>query len=94
MSLPALLLFAPCHVVLPNSSRRPAFTLSLGDAVIASFLAGPDSTTLPIKVLSSVRLGLSPKINALATLMILIVSLGVVVGWWLTTRRERGRKAA
>ncbi len=66
-----------------------AFTLSLDDVVIASFLAGPDSTTLPIKVFSSVRLGVSPKINALATLMILIVSTGVVFGWWLMTRRER-----
>lgn len=71
-----------------------AFTLSLDDVVLASFLAGPDSTTLPIKVFSSVRLGLSPKINALATLMILIVSLGVVVGWWLSTRRERERKTS
>ncbi len=44
-----------------------AFTLSLDDVVIASFVAGPDSTTLPIKVFSSVRLGVSPKINALAT---------------------------
>jgi putrescine transport system permease protein len=71
-----------------------AFTLSLDDVVLASFLAGPDSTTLPIKVFSSVRLGLSPKINALATLMILIVSLGVVVGWWLGTRRERERRTS
>lgn len=69
-----------------------AFTLSLDDVVIASFLAGPDSTTLPIKVFSSVRLGLSPKINALATLMILIVSLAVVVGWWLMLRDEKRRR--
>lgn len=68
-----------------------AFTLSLDDVVIASFLAGPDSTTLPIKVFSSVRLGVSPKINALATLMILIVSLVVMLGWWWTTRQERKR---
>ena len=69
-----------------------AFTLSLDDVVLASFLAGPNSTTLPIKVFSSVRLGLSPKINALATLMILIVSVGVIFGWWLSHRDERRRR--
>ena len=52
-----------------------AFTLSLDDLVIASFVSGPSSTTLPMKVFSSVRLGVSPKINALATLMILAVSI-------------------
>ena len=71
-----------------------AFTLSLDDVVIASFLAGPDSTTLPIKVFSSVRLGVSPKINALATLMILIVSACVIAAWWWTSRQERRRLAS
>jgi len=70
------------------------FTLSLDDVVIASFLAGPDSTTLPIKVFSSVRLGVSPKINALATLMILIVSACVIAAWWWTSRQERRRLAS
>lgn len=69
-----------------------AFTLSLDDVVIASFVAGPDSTTLPIKVFSSVRLGVSPKINALATLMIMAVSLAAVVGWWLMYREDRRRQ--
>ena len=69
-----------------------AFTLSLDDVVIASFVAGPDSTTLPIKVFSSVRLGVSPKINALATLMIMVVSLAAVVGWWLMYREDRRRQ--
>lgn len=55
-----------------------AFTLSLDDLVIASFTAGPSSTTLPIKIFSAVRLGLSPKINALSTIMILIVAVGVI----------------
>ena len=69
-----------------------AFTLSLDDLVIASFVSGPSSTTLPMKVFSSVRLGVSPKINALASLMILVVSLAAVLGWWLMTREEKKRQ--
>ena len=69
-----------------------AFTLSLDDLVIASFVSGPSSTTLPMKVFSSVRLGVSPKINALATLMILAVSVAAVVGWWLMSRDEKRRR--
>lgn len=55
-----------------------AFTLSLDDLVIASFVSGPASTTLPIKIWSAVRLGVSPEINALSTLMIGIVTIGVI----------------
>ncbi|KAF1687470.1 putrescine ABC transporter permease PotI [Pseudoxanthomonas broegbernensis] len=69
-----------------------AFTLSLDDVVIASFVAGPDSTTLPIKIFSSVRLGVSPKINALAALLIMAVSLAAVVGWWLMYRKDKRRR--
>ena len=69
-----------------------AFTLSLDDLVIASFVSGPSSTTLPMKVFSSVRLGVSPKINALATLMILAVSIAAVIGWWVMTREEKKRQ--
>lgn len=69
-----------------------AFTLSLDDLVIASFVSGPASTTLPIKVFSSVRLGVSPKINALATLLIGAVSIAAFVGWWLLHRDEQRRR--
>ena len=69
-----------------------AFTLSLDDLVIASFVSGPSSTTLPMKVFSSVRLGVSPKINALATLMIMIVSIAAFVAWWLMSRDEKRRQ--
>ncbi|THD73756.1 ABC transporter permease [Thalassobius vesicularis] len=55
-----------------------AFTLSLDDLVIASFTAGPSATTLPIKIFSAVRLGVSPEINALSTIMISIVAVGVI----------------
>ncbi|ATG74364.1 putrescine ABC transporter permease PotI [Zobellella denitrificans] len=68
-----------------------AFTLSLDDLVIASFVSGPNATTLPMVVFSSVRLGVSPKINALATIIILIVSLVTFIGWWLMARAERRR---
>ena len=55
-----------------------AFTLSLDDLVIASFTSGPSATTLPIKIFSAVRLGVSPEINALSTIMIAIVTMGVI----------------
>lgn len=55
-----------------------AFTLSLDDLVIASFTSGPSATTLPMKIWSSVRLGVSPEINALSTIMIGIVTIGVI----------------
>ena len=55
-----------------------AFTLSLDDLVIASFTSGPSATTLPIKIFSAVRLGVSPEINALSTIVIAIVTVGVI----------------
>lgn len=69
-----------------------AFTLSIDDLVVSSFVSGPSSTTLPIKVFSAVRLGLSPKINALATLMILIVAIAALIAWWQMVRGERRRQ--
>ncbi|UHD16272.1 ABC transporter permease subunit [Thiocapsa bogorovii] len=56
-----------------------AFTLSLDDLVIASFVAGPGSTTLPMVIYSSVRMGVSPQINALATIVVAVVTLAVVI---------------
>lgn len=68
-----------------------AFTLSLDDLVIASFVSGPGATTLPMVVFSSVRMGVSPKINALATLIILTVSLIAFVAWYWMRRVEKRR---
>lgn len=65
-----------------------AFTLSLDDVVIASFLSGPGYTTLPLEVFSRVRLGLKPEINALATLFILVVGIFVLVANRMQQRRE------
>ena len=63
-----------------------AFTLSLDDLVIASFTAGPSATTLPIKIFSSVRLGVSPEINALSTIIIAIVTVGVITASIISKR--------
>ena len=65
-----------------------AFTLSLDDVVIASFLSGPGYTTLPLEVFSRVRLGLKPEINALATLFIMVVGLFVVIANRVQWRRQ------
>jgi len=68
-----------------------AFTLSLDDLVIASFVSGPGSNTLPILIYSRIRLGLRPDINALATMIILMVSISVFVAGWLLLRQQRRR---
>lgn len=69
-----------------------AFTLSLDDLVIASFTSGPSATTLPIKIFSAVRLGVSPEINALSTLMIAIVTVGVITASLVTKRAMMRQK--
>ena len=75
-----------------------AFTLSLDDLVIASFVTGPSATTLPMKIWSSVRLGVSPEINALSTILIGIVTAGVVTASIVSKRaisaRQRDEQAA
>ena len=74
-----------------------AFTLSLDDLVIASFTAGPASTTLPMVIFSSVRLGVSPQINALATLILVGVTIAVVGANLLlagAATHRRGRRAS
>ena len=63
-----------------------AFTLSLDDLVIASFTSGPSATTLPIKIFSAVRLGVSPEINALSTILIALVAIGVITASLVTKR--------
>ncbi|WKE65159.1 ABC transporter permease subunit [Gallaecimonas kandeliae] len=70
-----------------------SFTLSIDDLVIASFVSGPGATTLPMEVFSSVRMGISPKVNALATLIILVVSVAAFISWLLVRRAERRRQA-
>ena len=66
-----------------------AFTLSLDDLVVASFVTGPGASTLPMVIFSKVRLGVSPEVNALATIIIAIVALGVVIASWQMRRAAR-----
>jgi putrescine transport system permease protein len=68
-----------------------SFTLSWDDVVISQFVAGPGSSTLPMVIFAKVRLGVSPDVNALATLLITIVAAGVLVSTLLMQRRERSR---
>jgi putrescine transport system permease protein len=70
-----------------------AFTISLDDVVITSFTTGPGSTTLPLLIWSKVKLGVTPDINALATLMVLAVGLGVVIAGIVMNRAEARRLA-
>lgn len=85
------------HVTLPIitpavlSGWLLAFTLSLDDLVIASFAAGPSATTLPIKIFSAVRLGVSPEINALSTILIGIVTIGVIT-FSITSKRAIAKR--
>jgi putrescine transport system permease protein len=67
------------------------FTLSLDDVVLSAFLSGPGSTTMPITIFSRARLGLSPSVNAVATLTVAVVSAGVVLASVMMSRAERRR---
>lgn len=69
-----------------------AFTISLDDLVTASFVSGPGSSTLPMVIFSKVRLGVSPDINALASIMVLLVTIGVIVAGVLMARQEKRRQ--
>ncbi|MDO6563381.1 ABC transporter permease subunit [Amphritea sp. 1_MG-2023] len=66
-----------------------SFTLSLDDLVIASFVSGPGNSTLPMVIFSKVRLGVSPEVNALATLMIAVVAIGVTAAMWQMRRQAK-----
>lgn len=67
------------------------FTISLDDVVIAAFLSGPGSTTMPLVIFSRARLGLNPSVNAVATIIVVVVAIGVVAASWLIARTERRR---
>jgi len=70
------------------------FTLSLDDLVIASFTTGPGATTLPMKIYSQVRLGVTPEINAVCTILIGLVATGVLIASFVSRRREIERQRA
>jgi len=66
-----------------------SFTLSLDDLVIASFVSGLGGSTLPMYIFSKVKLGVTPDINALASLIILLVTAGVLVSWWVARKTQQ-----
>ncbi len=68
------------------------FTLSLDDVVLSAFLSGPGSTTMPLVIFSRARLGLNPSVNAVATVIVVIVAVGVVLASYLIARAERRRQ--
>lgn len=71
-----------------------SFALSLDDLVLASFVSGPGSTTLPMEVFSAVRMGVKPDINAIATLILLTISLATFLVWFFLHRAEENRRKA
>ncbi len=68
-----------------------ALTISLDDVVITSFTTGPGSTTLPLLIWSKVKLGVTPDINALATITVVVVGIGVALAGWILNRAEKRR---
>jgi putrescine transport system permease protein len=85
-------------VTLPNITQALAsawlltFTLSLDDVVLSAFLTGPGYSTMPIVIFSRARLGLDPRVNVVAALTILVVSIGVIFSSWWIVRSERLRQ--
>jgi putrescine transport system permease protein len=69
-----------------------AFTLSMDDLVISNFTSGPGATTLPMKIYSQVRLGVTPEINAACTLLIAVVTAGVIAASIVNKRRDVQRQ--
>jgi putrescine transport system permease protein len=67
------------------------FTISLDDVVLSAFLSGPGATTMPLVIFSRARLGLNPSVNAVATIIVAIVAIGVVAASWWIARNERRR---
>jgi putrescine transport system permease protein len=68
------------------------FTISLDDVVLSAFLTGPGATTLPLVIFSRAKLGLNPTVNAVATVTVVIVAIGVLVASWLIANAERRRQ--
>lgn len=66
-----------------------AFILSLDDVVMASFLSGPESNTLPMLVFSSLRFGITPQLNALATIIIFTIAAGIFLSSWIQLRKKK-----
>lgn len=98
MDLGARPLKAFCKITLPIlapsliSGWFLSFVLSMDDLIVSSFVGGPDATTLPMIIYSSVKFGISPQINALATLIVLLVLFSLLVVYFLHTRQKKALK--
>jgi len=92
---PQVFLLVTLPMITPSllSAWLLTFTLSLDDVVLSAFLSGPGATTMPLVIFSRARLGMRPDINAAATIIILVVSLGVMTGSTLMARAQRLRAA-
>ena len=92
MDLGATPVGAFCRITLPLmapallSGWLLAFTLSLDDLVVASFVSGPGASTLPMVVFSALRLGVTPELNALATVILVVVGSALFLAWWFARR--------
>ena len=91
-----LLITFPLIVQALLSAWLLTFTISLDDVVLSAFLSGPGSTTMPITIFSRARLGLNPTVNAVATLTVVVVSVGVVAAsvWMSRAERRRAQEVA
>jgi len=86
-------LFITVPMIMPSiaAGAMMSFALSLDDLVLASFVAGPGATTLPMEVFSAVRLGVKPEINAVASIILLVVSIFTFAAWYFMRRAEKRR---
>jgi len=86
-------LFITVPMIMPSimAGAMMSFALSLDDLVLASFVAGPGATTLPMEVFSQVRLGVKPEINAIASLILLVVSIFTFIAWYFMRKSEKKR---
>jgi putrescine transport system permease protein len=87
-----VLVTLPMIVQSLGSAWLLTFTISLDDVVLSAFLSGPGSTTMPLVIFSRARLGLNPSVNAVATIIVAIVAVGVLVASYLIARAERRRQ--
>lgn len=87
-------IFITIPMIIPSllAGAMLSFALSLDDVVLANFLSGPGSTTLPVYIFSKVRLGVDPQINAIASIILLVISSVTLTAWFINRRLEKKRK--
>lgn len=88
-------IFITIPMIIPSllAGAMLSFAMSLDDVVLANFLSGPGSTTLPVYIFSKVRLGVDPQINAIASIILFVISTFTLAAWFINRRIEKKRKA-